>query len=320
VQNFSGKLAVVTGAGSGIGRQLALQLAADGCNLALCDLHMEALSETKELCASSGLQVSVHSCDVSDEEQVNGFAKAVLSEHHTDHINLLFNNAGLSGGGSFLNDSRQEWERTFTVCWGGVYLCCRAFMPLLVASEEGHLVNVSSVNGFWASLSANFPHTAYSAAKFAVKGFTEALITDLKVNAPHVGVSVVMPGHIGTNIVINSRDLQGSAAPADMNAEECEDARKLWSRIEPAAADFSDDDVRALVEARGEMFRDSAPTTAAQAATIILGGVRENQWRILVGDDAVGLDELVREKPGQAYSNEFFEELQSKGVFNTIAT
>lgn len=319
MQNFSGKLAVVTGAGSGIGRQLALQLAAEGCHLALCDLNMDNLQETHDLCDAGELSISLHSCDVSDEAQVNAFAEAAMREHQTDHINLLINNAGIAGGGSFLTDTREEWERTFNVCWQGVYLCCRAFVPLLVASEEGHLVNVSSVNGFWASISAALPHTAYSTAKFAVKGFTEALIADLKINAPHVGVSVVMPGHIGTNIVVNSREVQGGGAPADMSAEECEETRALWSRFEPAAADLSDEDVRALVEARGVMFRDSAPTTAAQAADIILTGVRENQWRILVGDDAVGLDKLVREKAELAYTEEFYAELQSKGVFNTIA-
>jgi NAD(P)-dependent dehydrogenase (short-subunit alcohol dehydrogenase family) len=114
---------------------------------------------------------------------------------------MLFNNAGIGGGGSFLVDDRAEWERTFGVCWFGVYYCSRAFMPLLVASDEGYIVNTSSVNGFWASLGPNIAHTAYSAAKFAVKGFSEALINDLRVNAPHVKVAVVMPGHIGVHCV-----------------------------------------------------------------------------------------------------------------------
>ena len=90
------------------------------------------------------------------------------------------------------------------MCWGGVYYGTRAFLDLLVAADEGHIVNTSSVNGFWASIGPDRPHTAYSAAKFAVKGFTEALLTDLRVNAPHVKASVVMPGHIGTSIVQNS--------------------------------------------------------------------------------------------------------------------
>ena len=100
-------------------------------------------------------------------------------------------------------------RRTFNICWGGVYLGTRAFMPMLLASSEGHIVNTSSVNGFWASLGLGIPHTAYSAAKFAVKGFTEALITDFRLNAPHLRASVVMPGHIGTSIVINSGKVLG---------------------------------------------------------------------------------------------------------------
>ena len=129
----------------------------------------------------------------------------MVAEHHTDHVNLLFNNAGVGGGASFVLDDRDEWEKTFAVCWGGVYWGTRTFLPLLLASTEGHIVNTSSVNGFWASLGPGIAHTAYSAAKFAVKGFTEALVTDFRVNAPHLSASVVMPGHVGTSIVINSR-------------------------------------------------------------------------------------------------------------------
>ena len=121
----------------------------------------------------------------------------------------MFNNAGIGGGGSFVADRRDEWEKTFAVCWGGVYNgmpCVHAAAP---RSDEGHVINTSSLNGFWASLGPNMPHTAYSAAKFAVKGFTEALITDFRVNAPHLKASVVMPGHIGTSIVINSFTAHG---------------------------------------------------------------------------------------------------------------
>src|SRR3546814_707996 len=144
-----------------------------------------------------------------------------LAAHDTDHVNLVFNNAGIGGGGSFLTASREEWERTFGVCWGGVYNGSRAFLPLLVASDEGYLVNTSSVNGFWASLGPGVPHTAYSAAKFAVKGFTEALLEDLRLNAPHVKAAVVMPGHNGTDIVINSRKVHARSEPAaDERSEE----------------------------------------------------------------------------------------------------
>ena len=153
------------------------------------------MRETYEIVTneSPNVKISMHVCDVSIEDQVNQFKDDVLVQHDTDKINLLFNNAGIGGGGSFVEGSREEWEKCFAVCWYGVYYCTRAFMDYIVSSEEGHIINTSSINGFWASLGGT-PHTSYSAAKFAVKGFSEALIDDLRVNAPHVNVSVVMPG------------------------------------------------------------------------------------------------------------------------------
>jgi NAD(P)-dependent dehydrogenase (short-subunit alcohol dehydrogenase family) len=211
MESFAGKRAVVTGGGSGMGRELVIQLAAEGCSVATCDVNAVALAETlarAEAGAPSGTRVTTHICDVSDEAQVLGFRDEVAREHG-DVIELLFNNAGIGGGGSLFTDSREDWERTFGVDWWGVYYCTRAFLPLLVAAGAARLVNTSSVNGFWASLGPGVPHTAYSTAKFAVKGFSEALIEDLRVNAPHVQVSVVMPGHIGT---------MSSAVNKDMNA------------------------------------------------------------------------------------------------------
>jgi NAD(P)-dependent dehydrogenase (short-subunit alcohol dehydrogenase family) len=218
---------------------------------------------------------------MGDEAAILVFRDEVLASHDSDHVNLLFNNAGLSGGGSVITDTRESWDRCFDVCWGGVYHATRAFMPALIAAEEAHLVNTSSVNGFWASLGPDRPHTAYSAAKFAVKGFTEALLTDLRVNAPHVKASVVMPGHIGTSIVENSYR-HGVNDP------------------------ISDED-QALVDAANEMFRDNAPMSAAEAASVILDGVREERWRILVGDDAHALDRAVRSHPERAYEGEMSE-------------
>ncbi|HEY0517990.1 MAG TPA: SDR family NAD(P)-dependent oxidoreductase [Ilumatobacteraceae bacterium] len=318
MEDFEGRIAVVTGAGSGMGRELARQLAAEGCHVATCDISADNLAETKQLSeadARPGTRISTFVADVSDESVLRSFAVSVAADHDTDHINLLFNNAGIGGGGSFVLDERQEWERTFNICWGGVYLCTRTFMPMLLASSEGHVVNTSSVNGFWASLGRGIPHTAYSAAKFAVKGFTEALLTDFRLNAPHLRASVVMPGHIGTSIFINSGKVLGRE-PKEMTAEQVADLRLRLERggIDVGAA--SDDDIRLGMQMRGEMFRDNAPTSAAQAATIILDGVRRNDWRILVGDDAIMLDELVREMPAQAYDQSFADILSERNGFN----
>jgi NAD(P)-dependent dehydrogenase (short-subunit alcohol dehydrogenase family) len=179
MRSFGGKIAVITGGGTGMGRELARQLASEGAHIAMCDVSDEAMTQTKAICeklAPRGTRVTTTLADVSNEEQVLAFRDAVAREHRTDHIHLLFNNAGIGAAGSFIRDERDDWEKTFGVCWFGVYYCSRAFVPMLIAAPEGHLINTSSVNGFWACLGINQPHTAYSSAKFAVKGFTEALI------------------------------------------------------------------------------------------------------------------------------------------------
>ena len=273
MKDLAGRLAVVTGGGSGMGRELVRQLVAEGCSIATCDVSASGLAETKRLCEQEslpqGLRITTHIVDVADEAQVLKFRDEVGTLHDTDRIHLLFNNAGIGGGSSMFANSRDEWERTFNICWGGVYLNTRAFLPMLQKADKGHIVNTSSINGFWASLGQGVPHTAYSTAKFAVKGFSEALIEDLRVHAPHVRVAVVMPGHIATNIVANSMMAFGV----------------------PEADAFE----------ANKGFRDSAPLSAGGAATVILDGVRSGAWRILVGADAHGLDQWVRAYPEDAY-------------------
>jgi NAD(P)-dependent dehydrogenase (short-subunit alcohol dehydrogenase family) len=250
MESFAGKLAVVTGGGSGMDRELVRQLAAQGCSVAACDWHPDAMAETASLAradAGSGVLVTSHACDVSDEAQVLRFRDELLGQHARDHVDLVFANAGIGGAGSFVNDSREEWEHTFAVDWWGVYHCARTFLPLLIASGDGVLVNTSSVNGLWA-----------------------ALIEDLRSNAPQVRVAVVMPGHVGTDIIGNTLRARGKD-PDQM------------------LIDISND------------FRDKAPLSAAQAATIILDGVRSGTWRILVGQDAAMIDERIRANPEAAY-------------------
>ena len=237
------------------------------------------------MCAEDGNtgQVLEVIADVSSEEQILAFRDAVAEWR--PHVNLLFNNAGIAGGGSIVNGDRAQWDKTFAVCWNGVYLNTRAFMPLLMQAPVGHVINTSSVNGFWASVGPDTAHSAYCSAKFAVKGFTEALITDFALNAPHLRASVVMPGHIGTSIVINSMKLNSSTIDAGL--------------ID--------------VEGMGELFRDNAPMTAAEAATIILNAVKNEQWRVLVGADAELLDAAVRARPNEAYQPNFFQLFEPQG-------
>ena len=321
MKDFGGKLAVVTGGGSGMGRALCRQLAAEGCDVATCDVLDDNLAETKQLCeqvAGQGRIVSIHHCDVADEDEVAEFRDAVKSQHDADHIDLLFNNAGIGGGASFVSGEREEWERTFDICWFGVYYCARAFMPLLFASKDAHMVNTSSVNGFWATLGPHSAHSAYSAAKFAVKGFSEALITDFARNAPHVKVSVVMPGHIGTSIAINSGIIMRSGKGGDERPapEDLKRWRERYVAMGLLEEEASDEQLREMIAEMGRNFRDNAPTSAEQAASIILDGVREERWRILVGDDAQRLDEMVRETPEEAYTEAFIERLRETAEWN----
>ena len=311
MKDFAGKIAVVTGGGTGMGRELVRQLVAEGCNVAMCDVFADPMAETKRLCEATrlpqGLRITTHIADVSDEAQVQRFRDEVAERQDTDKIHLLFNNAGIGGGGSLIASSRDEWEKTFNVCWGGVYYSTRAFLPMLQKADEGHIVNTSSINGFWASIGPLIPHTAYSAAKFAVKGFTEALITDLRINAPHIKCSVVMPGQIGTSIRSNSRKIHSGTDSDVMGAAEIAQARARIASMGTDVSNMTDEDIQNVVAERERRFREDAPTTAAAAATIILDGVKADRWRILVGEDAQRIDELVRQSPERAYDVGFFE-------------
>ena len=302
------QIAVVTGGGTGIGRALCRQLSAAGVHVSMCDVSEENMAQSRELClqdAPTGTRVSTFVADVSREAELQAFRDAVIAVHGGQHINLLVNNAGIGAGGGFVAGSRNEWERTFNICWFGVYYGARTFMPLLVAANEGHIVNVSSVNGFWASLGPGVPHTAYAAAKFAVKGFTEALITDLRLNAPHVKCSVVMPGHIGTSIALNTGRVLGVGDAMTMTAATLAVVRGRMLKSGAPVADLPDDALRQMLHQRALDFRDKAPTTAEQAASTIMAGVAADRWRILVGEDAVRLDAMVRSNPEGAYEAAF---------------
>ncbi|MGH6956912.1 MAG: SDR family NAD(P)-dependent oxidoreductase [Caulobacteraceae bacterium] len=312
MRDFAGKIAVVTGGGTGMGRELARQLVAEGCSVAMCDVSAANMAVTRSLCekeAPQGVRVTTHLADVSLDDKVRRFSGEVAREQDSDKLHLLFNNAGIGGGGSFVAGERSEWEKTFNVCWGGVYYCTRAFLPMMLKASEAHIVNTSSVNGFWASLGPQVPHTAYSAAKFAVKGFTEALINDLKLNAPHVKCSVVMPGHIGTDIAINSRLVIAGSQDTKLSAEALAQARRRMAGMGVAADKLTDEQIQAMIDEQGRRFRDDAPTTAAQAAKIMLDAVKSETWRVLVGEDAHRMDRLVRADPEHAYEPSFFQRL-----------
>ena len=316
MRDLAGRLAVVTGGGSGMGRELVRQLVAEGCSVALCDVSTTGMAETKRLCEQErlpqGLRITTHVVDVADETQVKRFRDEVEKQHEMDRIHLLFNNAGIGGGSSMFANSREEWERTFNICWFGVYYCTRAFLPMMLKADRGHIVNTSSVNGFWASVGPSVPHTAYSAAKFAVKGFSEALQTDLRINAPHIKCSVVMPGHIGTGIAGNTAKVQSGNDSDTFTPGQLKVARARIAASGVDTSKMSDADVEKVARERIRRFVEEAPMTAAQAATVILDGVKADRWRILVGKDAEKIDERVRQTPEQAYDVDFFQKFAAE--------
>ena len=317
VDPFTGKLAVVTGGGSGMGRELVRQLAAQGCSVAACDLNADTVTVTAATAwaaAPPGVKVTSHVCDVSDEAQVQRFRDELLAQHASDHVDLVFANAGISGGGSFVKDSRQEWERTFAINWWGVYYCARTFLPLLIASGDGVLVNTSSAAGFWATAGAGAPITAYSTSESAIKGFSESLIEDLRSNAPQVRVVVVMPGVVNTGIYVNSRRALGQPAWEQLSDAQLlellpDETRAALIAMGLLANDFSADDLRQAIPRLKNEFIQEKGFTAAQAATIILDGVRSGAWRILVGEEAKMLDAAVRANPEAPFNYENYAEM-----------
>ncbi|MEJ8278805.1 SDR family NAD(P)-dependent oxidoreductase [Pseudonocardia spirodelae] len=261
MKSFSGRTAAVTGAGSGIGRALALRLAADGCHLALADRDAAGLAETAAL-AGSSVRVTTTELDVADEKAVYAWADAVVADHGAVH--LVVNNAGvaLSGtvGGLSLEDYRWIMDINF---WGVVY-GTKAFLPHLEAAGEGHVVNLSSIFG----VAAQPLMSGYNASKYAVRGFTESLRQDLELTGSPVSATCVHPGGIRTNIAKAARVDESVAAATG----------------KPAAAATAE-------------FERMLNTTPDRAARTILDGVRRDRRRVLIGPDAWAIDSMVRLLP-----------------------
>ncbi|MBT0568453.1 SDR family oxidoreductase [Williamsia sp. CHRR-6] len=254
MKNFAGKVAVVTGAASGMGRDLALQLADKGARLAISDMNPIGLEETTGLLEASGAQVHSQLLNVAEREAVLDYAETVAA--HFGKVNLVFNNAGIAHHGEVERTEFKDFERILDVDFWGVVNGTKAFLPHLISSGDGHVVNTSSLFGILAMPG----QSAYNAAKFAVRGFTESLYQEMRIAKHPVSVSCVHPGGIKTAIARNATVAEGK------NAGEL-----------------------------AELFdRTLARTTSARAAEIILKGVQKNKARILVGPDAVALDLLVR--------------------------
>lgn len=256
---YTGKVAAITGAGSGIGRALAVDLAARGCDLALSDVDGAGLQATLSSAKALGVRVTATVVDVADRAAVYAWADQVVAE--LGKVNLIFNNAGVGVGCTVEGADYADFEWLMGIDFWGVVYGTKAFLPHLRASGDGHVVNISSVFG----LVAVPGNCSYNAAKFAVRGFSECLAQELALSRAPVAVSCVHPGGIQTNIV-------------------------RASRMRPDLLALLGSDEQSSKSA----FEDRFITTAPQAATQILAGVERKKRRILVGGDAWLLDKLVR--------------------------
>lgn len=264
MKEMSGRVAAITGAGSGIGRALAADLAARGAHLALADVDTEGLAATVAECEGRGVKVTSRRLDVADRADLYRWADEVVEEH--GHVNLLFNNAGVALVADVVSMSDEDLHWLVDINLWGVVDGCRAFLPHLEDSGEGHIVNVSSVFGLVSIPS----QSAYNIAKFGVRGFSDALRMELEIARSCVSVTTVHPGGVRTNIARRARQDPATVGP-----------------VEPG-------------QDLGDAFDRIARTTPAGAAAQILAGVERDRRRITVGADGRMID-LVSRLPAGLY-------------------
>jgi NADP-dependent 3-hydroxy acid dehydrogenase YdfG len=264
MEGFAGKVAVVTGAGSGIGQALAIELARSGAKVAISDINTEGLAATEERLKAIGAPVKADRLDVTEREAFQVYADAVVE--HFGKVNQIYNNAGIAFAGDVEATAFKDIEKVMDVDFWGVVNGTKVFLPHLIASGDGHIINVSSVFGLFSVPG----QAAYNAAKFAVRGFTEALRQEMILAGHPVKVTTVHPGGIKTNIVRN------------MTAVDSIDKGDLAKNFD----------------------KKLAKTAPQRAARIILDGVRKNRARVLVGSDAKVLDVIVR-ATGSGYQRAF---------------
>lgn len=263
MKSFKGKVAAITGAGSGIGQQLALKLAERGCDVAISDINAESLAQTQALLAESGAQVSTYELDVSDKQKVRDWASFVVKEH--GKVNLIFNNAGVALSTSVEGATYEEYEWIMGINFWGVVYGTKEFLPYIKDTKDGYVINISSLFG----LTAQPTQSGYNASKFAVRGFTESLSQELDMQNCGVGALSVHPGGIKTNIA---------------NAARTSNSVELLG-ITPTESP--------------EKFNKLLRFPPSDAANVILDAVLKKQRRLLIGNDAKAMDMIQRAFPSK---------------------
>jgi short-subunit dehydrogenase len=258
MKTLKDKVAAITGAGSGIGRATAILMASKGCHLGLADVNEAGLAETAEKCRQYGVKVTTKRVDVASREQVYAWADEVVRDHGL--VNIIFNNAGVALGATVEDMQYEDCEWLMNINFWGVVYGTKAFLPHIKTAGDGAVVNVSSVFG----LIAVPTQSAYNAAKFAVKGFTEALREELDIEGSPIGVTCVHPGGIKTNIARNARVTE---TPGMVDVKSTRDFEKAFT------------------------------TSPEDAAAAVVGAILKNKRRLLIGTDARVIDLVQRALP-----------------------
>ncbi|HAG93086.1 MAG: short-chain dehydrogenase [Pseudomonadales bacterium] len=264
MKSFNNKVAAITGAASGIGRALALELAKQHCHLALSDVDDAGLAETAKQASALGVKVTTAKVNVADRDAVHAWADQVVHDH--GKVNMVYNNAGVALGGTVEDTDYSDYEWIVGINMWGVVYGTKAFLPYIKqAGEEGHIVNISSIFGLFAQPT----QSGYNMSKFAVRGFTESLRQELDLEGGKVSCTCVHPGGIKTNIARNAR---------------------MSNSVEKLTGSASAEKMR-------DQFEALFLTTSEKAAQVILGAVKANKRRALIGPDARVLDIMQRTLP-----------------------
>ena len=269
MQSFKDKVAVITGAGSGMGQQLAINLAKENCNIVICDINKKTIQETEEIIRKYNVSCTALNLDLREEKNIDTLLETTLKNF--SKVDLLFNNAGVVAPSSFLNLSEKDWDWCNDINFNALVKLTRGFLPHLMKNEEAALINTSSIFGIITTPN----NTVYHSSKFAVRGFTESLAMELR--DEKIQIHSVYPGHIGTNIVLDAKFDKDFLST---NTKKTEDT----------------DNNSVTIQEFGSTFRDTG-MSPDKAAKIILKGVKKNKKRIFVGLDAKVMEIAQRITP-----------------------